>query len=144
MKLKFPFIILLFTYNISLFAQPEDYSGTYIRPYESQENQILKWTLTLNSDGTFLYNFYRNLGDKNPEENFYGKGTWTSEKKLIFFYTDVNTAFNVPHIMDFTGSKARINKKSPRDKSDKIIKESIRFYESELSVIKGLELFKTM
>ena len=44
--------------------------------------------------------------------------------------------------MDFTGSKARFNKKSPRDKSDKIVKESIRFYESDLSEIKGLELFK--
>ena len=67
-----------------------------------------------------------------------GKG----EKKLIFFYTDTTREVDETYTMDFTNSKARINRKSPRDKSDKIVKESIRFYESDLSIIKGLELFK--
>ena len=142
MKLKFTLFILLITFNLTVFLQSESYVGTYIRPYESQENQILKWTLTLNSDGTFIYNFYRDIGAKNSEENFYGKGTWKGEKKLIFFYTDTTREVDETYTMDFTNSKARINRKSPRDKSNKIVKESIRFYESDLSIIKGLELFK--
>ena len=46
------------------------------------------------------------------------------------------------YTMNFSNSKARYITKSPRDKSDKVLKTSLRFYESDIFHIKGLELFK--
>lgn len=126
-----------------LFAQ----SGVYIIDHTQDrvDNTKTKWTLTLNEDGTFLYHFLRDLSavsKANTEENFYGKGTWKAEKNLVFFHSDENKDLDEKHTIDFTNSKARYTTKSPRDTSNKVVKTSLRFYESDLFYIKGLELFK--
>jgi hypothetical protein len=131
-------LFLVFCFFCS-FAQSE----IYVRKSKSTDGTKLEWTLILNDDGTFLYNFYRDIvGELNPEENFYGKGTWKAEKNLIFFYTNKETDLDEKYTMDFTNSKARHIAKSPRDKSDKVVKTTLRFYESDIFHIKGLELFK--
>jgi hypothetical protein len=139
-------IVLLFFLIFSTFysfGQSEIYAGDYTRKPELTDGNNLKWTLTLNTDGTFLYNFYRNIeGAGNPEENFYGKGTWKAKKNLIFFYTDKETDFDETYTIDFTNSKAKYITKSPRDTSKKVVKTALRFYEYINSLIKGLELFK--
>lgn len=143
MKIKHLLIIFTVIFNLTLSAQTEDYFGDYERKSITKKGENFKWMLSLNADGTFLYNFYRNLNcDICTEENFYVKGTWKAKNKLIYFYADKND-IDETHTLNFNNSKARINSKSPRDKSAKVIKESIRFYSSEESVIKGLELFKT-
>ena len=130
------FLVLCFFYS---FAQSE----TYVKKPESLDGTKIKWTLTLKEDGTFFYNFYRDIvGEFNLEENFYGKGTWKAEKSLIFFYTNKETDLNETYTVDFTNSKARYTTKSPRDTSGKVVKTSLRFYESDNTFIKGLELFK--
>jgi hypothetical protein len=118
-------------------------AGIYTRGNpNSTDGTIIKWTLSLNQDGTFLYHFLRDIvGEMNPEENFYGKGTWKVEGKIISFYaksTDINDEFSV----DLNNSKARYITKSPRDKTDKVVKTALRFYESETFHIPGLELYK--
>ena len=101
------------------------------------------WTLTLNPDGTFLYHVYRKVkGGIPPEDNFYGKGQWKLENNIVYFTANQDKDIDETHKINFNTSKARINKKSPRDKLDRVIKTSIRFYESDLRTIKGLELFK--
>tara|TARA_R110001583_G_scaffold116607_2_gene267389 strand:- start:1025 stop:1426 length:402 start_codon:yes stop_codon:yes gene_type:complete len=126
-----------------LFAQ----SGVYVIDNNDKhtDGTILKWTLTLNNDGTFLYHFLRDLSaisKLNKEENFYGKGTWKVEKNLIFFSSDKETDLNEKYIYDFTNTKARWIKKSPRDLSDIVVKESLLFYESDLWVIERLKFIK--
>ena len=117
-------------------------SGMYSREPKSVDGTEIKWTLSLNIDGTFLYHFFRDIsGEANPEEYFYGKGTWESEGQLIYFYCE-SSSLNDEFTINLNNSKAKIKSKSPRDKSDKIIKTSLRFYESEAFAIKGLELFK--
>lgn len=141
--MKHLLIIITVIFSLSLSAQTEDHVGDYERKSVTKKGEIFKWTLSLNTDGTFLYNFYRNLNcDICPEENFYGKGTWKAENKLVYFYADKND-IDETHTLNFNNTKARINSKSPRDKSARIIKTSIRFYSSEEFAIKGLELFKT-
>ena len=73
------------------------------------------------------------------------KTKWTLtlkvEGKIVSFYakpSDVNDEFSV----NLNNSKARYINKSPRDRTDKIVKTALRFYESETSHITGLELFK--
>ena len=77
----------------------------------------------------------------NKEENFYGKGTWILEGKIVTLLSE-NEDLNEHYTVNLNNSKARYITKSPRDKSDKIVKTALRFYESETSYIKGLELYK--
>jgi len=122
-----------------VFAQ----SGVYVNEPKNIDGTIVKWTLTLNNDGSFLYHFLRDLSaisKPNKEENFYGKGTWKTEKNLVFLSANKETDFNERYTIDLNNSKARYITKSPRDKSDRVVKPALLFYESQH--IKGLKLFK--
>lgn len=141
--MKYLLLMLFLVGHISLSAQTDSHAGTYGLSSADNSDATLKWTLSLKPDGTFLYHFYRNLNcDSCPDENFYGQGTWKAEKNLITFTSDEKDDMDETHTMNFKNTKARINRKSPRDISNKTIKESIIFYSSELFTIKGLELFK--
>lgn len=137
------FLVFLLLTCSNVFSQ----TGVYVIDHTKGgiDGAKTKWTLTLNKDGTFLYHFLRDISavsKLNTEENFYGKGTWKAEKNLVFFYTDKETEFDKTYTVDFTNSKARYITKSSRDKSNKVVKTALRFYESDLFYIKGLQLFK--
>lgn len=139
--------IILVVLGFFICSEVTAQSGVYIIDHTQDmvDNTKTKWTLTLNEDGTFRYHFLRDLSavsKANTEENFYGKGSWKADKNIVFFYSDKKNDLNEKHTIDFTNSKARYTTKSPRDTSDKIVKTSIRFYESDIFYIKGLELFK--
>ena len=119
-------------------------SGVYVNEPKNYDGTKIKWTLTLNEDGTFIYHFLRDLSaisKPNKEENFYGKGTWILEGKIVTLLSE-NEDLNEHYTVNLNNSKARYITKSPRDKSDKIVKTALRFYESETFHIKGLELYK--
>lgn len=144
MSMKQLLFMLSFFLCTHVFAQ----SGVYVIDNNDKrtDGTIFKWTLTLNEDGTFLYHFLRDLSaisKPNKEENFYGKGTWKTEKNLVFFSSNKETDLDEKYIYDFTNTKARWIKKSPRDLSDKVVKESLLFYESDLWVIERLKFIKT-
>lgn len=63
------------------------------------------------------------------------KESWNSDNKLIYFLTD-SEDFDEIHTLNFNNTKARFITKSPRDKSNKDIKTSIEFYDSEISWLK--------
>jgi len=133
-------IIIIFLFTLNVFSQ----AGVYTRGSENPrpDHTIIKWTITLNQDNTFLYHFLRDLsGAGNPEENYYGKGTWKKEGKVIMFFSNKGD-LNEEYTVNLNNSKARYIIKSPRDKSDKIIKTALRFYDSEMSHISGLIVFK--
>ena len=137
------FFMLAFFVCTQLFAQSGVYGINHDK--KNSDGTITKWTLTLNNDGTFQYHFLRDLSaisKPNKEENFYGKGTWKAEKNLVFFSSNKQTDLDEKYIYDFTNTKARWIKKSPRDLSDKVVKESLLFYESDLSVIERLNFIK--
>ena len=137
-KLKIVFILLMFAHSFQMFCQ----SGVYIREPQNTDGNKMKWTLSLNEDGTFLYRFYRDLaGEGNPEENYYGKGTWELEGIIMSFYSEIS-GLDERFSVNLNKSKARYISKSPRDKSNKVIRTALRFYESEAFAIRGLELFK--
>jgi hypothetical protein len=79
-------IAVLLAFHLQVISQ----SGVYVIDNNDKrtDKTIIKWTLTLNEDGTFLYHFLRDLSaisKANTEENFYGKGTWKAVKNLVFF-----------------------------------------------------------
>jgi len=60
---------------------------------------------------------------------------------LISFYTETSD-LNDNFTLNFTGTKARLITKSPRDPSDRVIKTALSFYKSEISWIIGMTLLK--
>jgi len=141
--MKHVFILILISFNLSLIAQSEKYAGTYKAIHNFNENGIIEYTLILNPDGTFTFHNYRKISAKNPEENQYGQGTWKVEKEnMLYFNTDKATDIDNKYTLDFTNTKARYVTKHPRDKSDKVVKNHLRFYDSEIPWVKGWKLFK--
>ena len=95
-----------------------------------------------NSDGTFLFHEYDKIdGGSPPERNKYAKGTWKADKKIIAFFADTSD-FDEKHTLNFNTTKARFISKSPRDTSDKDIKTSIQFFQSEIPWITGRTFIK--
>ncbi|WP_157805266.1 copper resistance protein NlpE N-terminal domain-containing protein [Confluentibacter citreus] len=129
--------------HLAVFAQLKVDHGVYQVDFLDDENEGIQYTLTLNEDHTFKFHFFRKpKGANNPQENYYAKGTWASENNSIFFDAEDVLDLNEEYTLNLKNSKARFNTKSPRDVSARVVKTSIKFYDSELFWVKGLELFK--
>ncbi len=134
-------LFLCFFYGL-LIAQAQDIAGVYEAEHKTV-NAYISYQLVLNSDGTFSFKSYSNHSQKlNPEEYLYGKGKWKSDNTIISFLTDKQKDFDEKHTLDFDKTKARFISKSPRDKSDRIIKTALKFVDSQLFWVKGMDLFK--
>ncbi|MGL2963474.1 hypothetical protein ACSVH2_06605 [Flavobacterium sp. RSB2_4_14] len=134
-------LFIFITLNFSPSAQTDEYSGTYNLHIEGKDGNILDYNLVLNKDHTFMFVSFQKLIDIRGEQNKYnyGKGTWKVENKIIYFTTE-SADLDEKHTMNFTGTTARIIKKSPRDTSDKVVPTSLQFYKSEISLIANLKL----
>ncbi|WP_299764856.1 hypothetical protein [uncultured Dokdonia sp.] len=141
--MKSIFTLLLVTSTIAASIQTTTYAGEYSNKNKTESGEVYEWHLSLNTDGTFLYHFYRNLNcNLCVEEHFYGKGTWKGTKKVISFYAK-ETDIDINHTINFNNTKARIHKKSHKNKSTNTHRQFIRFSESKVPTVKGLQLFKT-
>jgi hypothetical protein len=137
------FTILILICNFTSFSQSKDVVGDYTLTLETAENQLFEYKLTLSQDGTFFFHYYSNIKQGVPPEvNKYGKGKWTVENKVISFFSDKQKDFNEKYTLDFTNSKARFVIKSPRDKTEQIIKTRLKFLNSEIFWMKGIDIFK--
>lgn len=141
MKALLTFLILIS--NLTLFAQSDKVAADYTLTFEHKENHLFEYNLNLNQDGTFFFHYYSKIKNGIPPEiNKYGKGKWTVENNVISFFADKQKDFDQKNTLDFNNSKARFIIKSPRDKTDRIIKTRLRFVESEIFWMKGIEMFK--
>lgn len=135
--------ILILIYNLTLFSQADKVVGDYTLTFGNEESHLFEYKLTLYQDGAFFFHYYSNIKQGIPPEvNKYGKGKWAIENKVISFFCDKQKDFDEKHTLDFTNSKARFVIKSPRDKTDQIIKTRLKFLESEIFWIKGIDIFK--
>lgn len=143
MKLQITTTLLLI-FNLTLFAQSNQFAGDYHRSLsDTEEKHIIEYKLTLNQDGTFLFHSYTKMqGGIPPEVNKYGKGKWSSKDNLITFYSNKNEDFDDKYTLDFNKTIARFVTKNPRDKSDKTVKIRLTLLESEISWLQRLDMFK--
>ena len=143
--MKILLFLTIFLVGTTVYGQSEALSGKYEQTYNNDQG-IISYQISLNPDGTFIFHLYdRNISltpDKTNERNKYGKGTWKSEKNLVFFYADTENDFDETYTLDFSKTKARFITKSPRDKSNRVIKTAILFYESDIFYVNGWKLFK--
>jgi hypothetical protein len=141
--MKAIFTILILISNLTLLAQSDNEVGDYTLRLEGKENELLEYKLTLNQDGTFFFHYYKYI--KNgfpPEENKYGKGKWIEENKVISFFSDKQKDLDEKYTLYFTNTKARFIIKSPRDKTDKIVKTRLQFLESDIFWISRINMLK--
>ena len=61
---------------------------------------------------------------------------------MLYFYTNKENDLDEKYTLNFTNTKARYITKSLRDASEKEVKNHLRFYDSEISWIKGNKLFR--
>jgi len=123
--------------SLSLAAQ----AGSYTISYNTPQGDI-RYALILKEDSSFTYHFYRfSKCASCRKENYYAKGKWLIEKKIIYFSSSADDMDDT-YTLNFNNSKAHFIKKSPRDKTDRVIPEALHFYESEISWVKGMKLLK--
>jgi hypothetical protein len=128
---------------MALFSQSNLLVGDYKRRLGKEGNHFIEYKLTLNEDGTFIFQYYsNNRKGIPPEVNKYGKGNWRSEDNVITFFSNEQKDFDEPYTLDFNTTKARFISKHPRDKTDRIIKTRLQFLESAIFWIERLEIFK--
>jgi hypothetical protein len=136
------FTILLLITSLSTFSQSDLISGEYFREFGDEEH-LVKRKLNLNQDGTFTFHNYSNIKAGIPQVvNRYGKGTWSTDGKVVSFFTDNEKDIDEKHTLDFSGSRARFITKPSRDKTDRIIETRLQFFESKIFWIKRLKIFK--
>jgi hypothetical protein len=136
-------IILFFlTFNLTSYAQSTNFIGNYEVRYDAK-NAVIEYMLSLNSDGTFFFHSYENhFKATPPEKNKYGKGTWKAKKNIITFFANREKDIDEKHTLNFSNSKARFISKSPRDNSDRIIKTALKFLDSDIFWVKGMDIYK--
>ena len=108
------FTLLLILCSVYSNAQEEDFTGTYIWKSSTnvntgngtQESQIIR-ILTIKQNGTFAFDRLRPAWGNNAEDNIYGRGTWTSKGKHIYFHTDPETDLDEKYTLNFTNTKGR-------------------------------------
>jgi hypothetical protein len=141
--MKALFTILILTFNLAAFAQADIVAGDYTRTIETKESNKFDYNLVLYKDGTFSFHYYSNIKQGNPPEvNKFGKGKWTLKNNVVSFFSDKQKDFDEKHTLDFKNSKARFVIKSPRDKTETVIKTRLTVLSSEIFWMQGLELFK--
>lgn len=129
--MKFLLSLIVFLFCFTAFTQTNTVAGTYIMKLETS-NALIEDTLILNIDGTFTFHEYdRHDGGIPPERNKYGKGKWKFEKNIVYLTVE-ESDIDEKYTLNFNNSEARFITKSPRDKSDRVIPTSLKFYKSEI------------
>ena len=135
------FLIFEILFCLSVIGQTDVLIGDYSIKHEAN-NGLIEYSLTLKSDGTFTFRYYDKIDNRIQKERIqFAKGTWENKKNVVYFFSDesnINGKFN----LNFNNSKARFITKSPSDKSDKIVKTSLLFHDSEIFWVKGMKLYK--
>lgn len=139
MKTIYTFLILVLSLN--LFQQSNAVVGKYHLKLETVDANVFEYELTLSPDGPFLFHYYSTIKQGFPPEiHKYGKGKWSVEKNVVSFFSDTDN--EEKYTLNFSNSKARFITKSPRDKTDKVVKTALQFLQSDIFWIKPIKLIQ--
>ena len=90
-----------------MYSQEVNHTGTYAWEVISGD-AVFKRTLVVLPDGTFTFDWFRNLNNIASDEEFkWGKGTWTSKGKHIYFSTNPETEIDDKYTLNFTNTQGR-------------------------------------
>jgi hypothetical protein len=103
--------------------------GTYGWYVLTVKDEIIDYKINLESDGTFKFTSYVTDIGKN-EYSGLSKGSWIVKNKVIHFTSEPTDVDGIKNL-NFTGTTARIIKKSPRNKSELKSPTFLQFYKSD-------------
>lgn len=126
-------LCLLFSFLLHAQFNVADVAGKYETDFNLTGPHLIKYQLTLNSNGTFEFHSYEKieLGSPNGqsrinERHLYGKGAWELDKKVVTLSSqtaDLDEKFT----LDLSDTKARFITKHPRNKSNKPVPTRLQF-----------------
>jgi hypothetical protein len=115
--------------------------GTYTNTWENSDGAALTYTLTLKSDGTFLFESLRVYESSDPTKIVTVRGIWSQKDRLLILNTDAS-AEDDELAKNLNSTKARFRDYSQRHVQYGKIKPSLEFYKSDVFHSKGMELEK--
>lgn len=115
--------------------------GTYSNTWESSEGASLTYTLTLNPDGTFLFESHRVYESSYPSKTELAKGTWKRKYRLLKLTTEASSE-DIDLVKQLNENKAKFKAYSPRHRKYKTVEPSLKFYKSKVFYAKGMKLHK--
>ncbi|MEM7186253.1 MAG: hypothetical protein AAF466_06310 [Bacteroidota bacterium] len=125
------------------FGQETGLAGTYEVRYETTDGNTFLYEITLHPDNTFLFHSYEyHAKAQPPEKERFGKGRWEANKNLIVLSTNEENDLDDTHTLNLDKTKARIDRKSPRNKNPNPVPDVMRIYESPVPWVKGKKLTK--
>ena len=143
--MKIILTVLCLVFATSLGAQNPDYAGIYIFKADA-ENGVIQHKMVLEEEGNFLFNAFFSPKDKEGKmrqiRSDYGSGTWHVNDEQLFFKVDKNEDFDKDRTLDFSNTRARLEKPSPRNLKGAKIPVNLVFFDSDIPWVKGLRLPK--
>ena len=140
MKSLILFIALTFTFST---IQSQEIEGTYANKWLANTGEGIEYTLTLNAEGTFTFNYTRMYKDEHPDTNVQVNGNWKMENHLLVLDTDITIEDDHKIAAGLNSNKARFVSVSPRNPNFNLVKPSLKFYASDVFYAKDMELIKT-
>ena len=135
--------IFLLLAGFQAFSQVNGPVGDYILQMGSKDRHFIEYQLSLNADSTFLFYAYTESKISEPKTaHQYGKGKWEFRDKQLAFLTNPDSDLNEKFTLDLNNSRAHFISKSPRAIRDRPVKTRLKFFESDIFWIKGIEMNK--
>jgi hypothetical protein len=129
----------------SIHAQNYEFVGIYIHKTEA-ENGTIQHKMVLDEAGTFLFSSFFSPTERDGKmlaiKSDYGSGKWRVNGDQVFFLVDRNQDFDTDRTLDFSKTRARLEK--PSHQNSNVKKESVLlvFFDSDIHWLKGHRLIK--
>ena len=141
-----PFLILFFfAISGTITAQSDEFFGIYIFQEEA-ETGVLQHKMVLDEEGTFLFSTFfspKDVEGKMMEiQSDYGSGKWRANSDQLFFLVDRKMDFDEDRTLDFSKTRARLEKPSPSNPKGDKEPMLLVFFDSDIPWVKGLKLQK--
>ncbi len=137
------FLMIACTSLFSVNAQTaSSITGTYINMWESNSGEALNYTLTLEADGSFIFQSKRSFANIESEKTLTATGSWKLQNQLLVLLADPNDTNSNELTLQLNNTKARYVSISSRNPNFNLVKPSLKFYKSEVFYAKDMELIK--
>ena len=141
-----PFLILSFILiSNSIAAQADEFIGIYIFKADA-ENAVVQHKMVLEEEGRFLFSTFFSPKDRDGKmreiRSDYGSGQWRANGNQVFFLVNKSEDFDKDRTLDFSNTRARLEKPSARNLKGEKDPVLLIFFDSDIPWVKGLRLPK--
>ncbi|MGJ8591314.1 MAG: copper resistance protein NlpE N-terminal domain-containing protein [Aquaticitalea sp.] len=137
-----PLLLLTALFFTVFTSQSQDIEGTYANKWIATTGEGIEYTLTLNDDGNFTFNYTRMYMDTDSNTEVKVNGTWNLENNLLVLKTENDTEEDNGIASGLDLNRARFVSISPRHPKFNLVKPTLKFYESDVFYAKDMELIK--